>query len=38
MEFENLKNLHPNVIEDYSISEASLEDIFLSVARSDNTQ
>lgn len=33
-EIEELKQKHP-VIEDYSISETSLEDVFLSVANAD---
>ncbi|XP_060517032.1 ATP-binding cassette sub-family A member 2-like isoform X2 [Cylas formicarius] len=33
-EVEELKSAYPELIEDYSISEASLEDVFLTVARS----
>ncbi|XP_050295915.1 phospholipid-transporting ATPase ABCA3-like isoform X2 [Anthonomus grandis grandis] len=35
-EFEDLKESNPDLIEDYSISEASLEEVFLDVARSDS--
>lgn len=35
-EIEDLKRRHP-VIEDYSISETSLEDVFLSVASAEDT-
>lgn len=37
-EVENIKKNNPTLIEDYSISEASLEDIFLTVARSDTKE
>lgn len=33
-EIERIKKKNPHLIEDYAISEASLEDIFLTVARS----
>lgn len=33
---EDIKNHNPDLIEDYAISEASLEDVFLSVAKSDD--
>lgn len=36
LEFEALKYRHRGLIEDYCISEASLEDVFLSVARNDD--
>lgn len=36
-EIEDLKRKHP-VIEDYSISETSLEDVFLSVASAEDNE
>nr|CAI5870407.1 unnamed protein product [Callosobruchus analis] len=37
-EVEQISSTNKHLIEDYSISEASLEDVFLSVARSDDYQ
>nr|CAH7744096.1 unnamed protein product [Callosobruchus chinensis] len=37
-EVERISSKNKHLIEDYSISEASLEDVFLSVARSDDYQ
>ncbi|KAG5895530.1 hypothetical protein JTB14_010674 [Gonioctena quinquepunctata] len=37
-EVEEIKAKNPHLIEDYAISEASLEDVFLKVARSDENR
>ncbi|XP_074030310.1 phospholipid-transporting ATPase ABCA3 [Leptinotarsa decemlineata] len=37
-EVENIKSKNPHLIEDYNISEASLEDVFLKVARSEGEE